>query len=168
MRLPAFANMKCWTFVISNMGLSRIRLFIVTLWIGSVWTIGYLVAPTLFATLSDKALAGTIAGTLFRAEAWLSIFCGAALLVLSMLQGKDSDSRKQRKTGFVLVISMLACTLIGYFALHPFMAALRDMAGPTGIMTPDNKMQFGILHGVSSALYLVQSLLGVALLFKIR
>ena len=30
-----------------------------TLWIGALWTVGYVVAPTLFSTLSDRALAGT-------------------------------------------------------------------------------------------------------------
>jgi len=140
---------------------------IVTLWVGSLWTIGYLVAPTLFATLADRALAGTIAGSLFRVEAWLSICCGVILIALLMLS-VNGDEPAQRKTGLVLAAAMLACTLIGYFALHPFMAALRETAGPAGAMTSDARMQFGILHGVSSGIYLIQSLTGVALLFKIR
>ncbi|HEX7634207.1 MAG TPA: DUF4149 domain-containing protein, partial [Noviherbaspirillum sp.] len=52
---------------------ARARLLIATLWVGSLWTVGYLVAPTLFATLSDRALAGMIAGSIFRLEAWLSV-----------------------------------------------------------------------------------------------
>ncbi|MGH8809748.1 MAG: DUF4149 domain-containing protein, partial [Noviherbaspirillum sp.] len=45
---------------------ARARLLIATLWVGSLWAVGYLVAPTLFATLPDSVLAGTIAGRLFR------------------------------------------------------------------------------------------------------
>jgi len=63
---------------------------------------------------------------------------------------------------------MLACTLIGYFGLQPFMAELREAAGVGGIMAPESKTRFGILHGISSAFYLVQSLFGVALILKLR
>jgi len=150
------------------MSVSRARLLIVTLWVGSLWTIGYLVAPTLFATLSDRVLAGTIAGTLFRLEAWLSVFCSVSLMALMLLRTDDNNNPTRLKTGFILAAGMLACTLIGYFALHPFMAALRETAGPAGVMASDAKMQFGILHGISSGMYLVQSLMGVALLFKLR
>lgn len=159
--------MKCWKFAIYNRILaSPIRLLIATLWVGSLWTIGYLAAPTLFATLSDRALAGMIAGSLFRSGSWLSIFCGVTLFVLVSLK-TGGNNQKQRKTCHVLIIGMLACTLVGYFGLQPFMAALREAAGPNG-MTSDVKMQFGILHGISSVIYLIQSLLGIALILKIR
>jgi hypothetical protein len=43
---------------------------------------GLLAAPTLFATLSDRVLAGTIAASLFKNQAWLSIACALVMLVL--------------------------------------------------------------------------------------
>jgi hypothetical protein len=141
------------------------RLLLATLWCGSLWTVGYLVAPTLFATLSDRVLAGTIAGSLFRIEAWLSV--GAALALIALDRAASSGARLARKR-FLLIIGMLACSLIGYFGLHPLMAALRESAGPGGVMASDARTQFGILHGVSSALYLVESLLGVALMLALN
>ncbi|HEY0845985.1 MAG TPA: DUF4149 domain-containing protein, partial [Noviherbaspirillum sp.] len=67
------------------------RLLIATLWAGSLWTVGYLVAPTLFASLADRVQAGMIAGRLFRIEAWLSVACAAALLLLiRSLSGADA------------------------------------------------------------------------------
>lgn len=159
--------MKYWKFAIYRRMLAApVRLLIATLWVGSLWTIGYLAAPTLFATLSDKTLAGTIAGSLFRTGAWLSVFCSAMLLILLSFDSNDID-RKQRKTCQRLIVVMLVCTLVGYFGLHPFMAGLREAAGSNG-MTPDARMQFGILHGISSVIYLIQSLLGMALILKIR
>lgn len=146
---------------------ARARLLIATLWAGSLWTVGYLVAPTLFATLADKVLAGTIAGRLFRIEAWLSLACAVALLVL-VRPSSGPENAKIRRQLCWLVGGMLACTLIGYFSLQPFMSALRDAAGAAGVMDSEAKMQFGILHGVSSAFYLVQSLLAVALVLKVR
>lgn len=143
------------------------RSLLITLWVGSLWTIGYLVAPTLFATLPDRMLAGTIAGSLFRIEAWLSVACAIVLLALDRFHVPGTQGRGgKRWTG--LVLGMLACTLIGYFGLQPFMAALRESAGPGGVMDSAVRTQFGILHGISSGIYLVQSLLGVALVLKSR
>jgi len=142
----------------------RAARLIAVLWVGSLWTVGYLVAPTLFATLSDRVQAGTIAGSMFRVEAWLSIFCAVVQIVL--LRSRSSASRNGRRMQ-VLVLSMLAATLVSHFALQPLMASLREAAGPTGVMAPDVKMQFGILHGISSAIYLLESVLGVALLLAL-
>jgi hypothetical protein len=147
----------------------RVRLLVTTLWVGSLWTIGYLVAPALFATLSDRVLAGIIAGSLFRIQAWLSVACAMVLIVLVIMSPADTDSSSgQRKLGLGLVVAMLACTAVGYFGLQPFMAALRESAGPGGVLSSDAKTQFGVLHGMSSGIYLIQSLLGVALVLKLR
>jgi hypothetical protein len=134
---------------------ARARLLIVTLWAGSLWTVGYLVAPTLFATLVDRALAGTIAGSMFRIEAWVSLGCAAALLV--MLSTAKDVTGQRRKTLLGIVVAMAVCTLVSHFALQPVMAAMKE-AG--------DKSTFGMLHGVSMVIYLVQSLLAVVLVAK--
>ncbi|MGE5650699.1 DUF4149 domain-containing protein [Noviherbaspirillum sp. UKPF54] len=143
------------------------RLLIATLWAGSLWTIGYLVAPTLFATLDDKVLAGSIAGSLFRIEAWLSVFCATVLLALAAGMTGPHSGKPGRRLSWI-VAGMLACTVIGYFGLHPYMAALKEAVGPGGVMAADARTQFGILHGISSAFYLVQSLLAIALVLAVR
>lgn len=143
------------------------RLLIATLWVGSLWTVGYLVAPTLFATLSDRVLAGTIAGSVFRVEAWLSIVCAIGLVLLIGVKAGD-NSGVPRRLVLGLVVAMLACTLVSHFGIQPFMAALRESAGAAGAMAPGARTQFGVLHGISSGLYLIQSLLGVALILKLR
>jgi hypothetical protein len=145
----------------------RARLLIATLWVGSLWTLGYLVAPTLFATLPDRILAGTIAGSLFRVEAWLALACALLLTLLFGFRTAD-DNAPLRKTLLRLTLVMLLCTLIGYFGIQPFMASLREAAGPGGVMSSAVKTQFGILHGVASGIYLIQSLLGVGLILKLR
>jgi hypothetical protein len=150
--------------------ITRARLLIATLWVGSLWTIGYIAAPTLFATLFDRVLAGTIAGSLFRAEAWLSVICGILLLILQKIRGRHAspDNPEETRQEVRLIAAMLACTLIGYFCLQPFMAALREAAGAAGVMASDANLQFAILHGLSSGIYLIGSLVGVRLVLKIR
>ena len=156
MRLIAAAVMPRARAVLINV--------LVTVWAGSIWTLGYLVAPMLFATLADRVLAGSIAGSMFRAGAMLSLVCGGLLLILLWAD----RSWAQRRTALRLVAAMLACVLIGYFGLQPWMAALREAAGPGGVMQGATRMQFGILHGVSSLFYLVQSMLAVALVLKTK
>ncbi|CAN5255187.1 DUF4149 domain-containing protein [soil metagenome] len=142
------------------------RRVIATFWVGSLWAVGYVVAPTLFATLYDKVLAGTIAGSLFRIEAWLSLACAFLLTVLTWSAAKIEAA--PMRTQLKLIGAMLGCTLLGYFALHPFIAALREAAGPGGVMASEARLQFGILHGISSAIYFIQSLIGAALILKLK
>lgn len=169
MRRPAFENTRFLKYAISDPMLvaERVRLLIAVVWAGSLWTVGYLVAPTLFATLDDKVLAGTIAGRMFRVEAWLSVFCSILLIVLGRIT-QGTECGQAGKHLVWLAGGMLMCTLIGYFGLQPFMAALRESAGAAGVMDSDAKMQFGLLHGIASGIYLAQSLLAVALVLKAR
>ena len=145
--------------------LPHLRILLVTFWAGSLWTVGYVAAPMLFATLPDRALAGTIAGMLFRAQAWLSLACG---LLLLLLVWRDK-SMSLKRTSIILMIAMLACVLVGYFALQPFMAEIRAAAATNGgLMDESMRSRFGMLHGFASAIYLVQSALAVTLVMKTR
>ncbi|MBB5607186.1 MULTISPECIES: DUF4149 domain-containing protein [unclassified Janthinobacterium] len=144
--------------------LSRVRFLVATLWAGSLWTVGFVVAPTLFATLSDRMLAGTIAGSLFRVEAWLSIAC--ALILLALLQwGAAGLEAKRRRLLGALVLAMLVCTLVSYVGITPLMAELRAQA-PSGVMDEAMRSRFGMLHGVSTLIFAVQSLLAGMLIWK--
>ena len=145
--------------------LPGVRVLLVTFWVGSLWTVGYLAAPTLFATLPDRALAGSIAGSLFRVQAWVSVGCGLLLLLLFLA---DRDFAKRRDC-VVLVVLMLVCLSVGYFGLQPFMAALREAAVANGgVMTEAARARFGVFHGMASVIYLLQSGLGVLLVLRQR
>ena len=145
---------------------ARGRSLVIALWAGSLWTVGYLVAPTLFATLSDRILAGTIAGAMFRSEAWLSLVCGLLLLVM-LRAGADLEA-KQRRTMMIIASVMIVCTLVSHLGITPFMTALREAAGPGGVMASGDRTRFGVLHGVSSVIYLIQSVLAAMLIWKHR
>lgn len=144
--------------------LTRIRLLVATLWAGSLWTIGFVVAPTLFGTLSDRVLAGNIAGSMFRAEAWLSIACAVILLALLQWTPGALEPRRRRLLG-ALVLSMLVCALVSHFGITPLMAELKAQA-PSGIMDDAMRSRFGMLHGVSTLVFAVQSLLAGVLIWK--
>ena len=45
----------------------------ITLWVGGMWAIGYMVAPVLFSSLGDRQLAGLVAGKLFSLIGWVGL-----------------------------------------------------------------------------------------------
>jgi hypothetical protein len=145
--------------------LARARLLVAVLWAGSLWTIGYVVAPTLFLSLHDNVQAGTIVGFLLRTEAWLAIACAVILYLL--VRFSAIEPARKRTLG-LLIVGMLACALVIYGGLQPVMASLKEAAGAAGLKGTPEGRQFGILHGVSQLVYLVESVLAGVLLVKIR
>jgi len=132
-----------------------------TLWVGGMWVTGYVVAPVLFATLSDRTLAGLVAGRLFSLIAWIGMACAAYLLIDRLVRYRAGALRQAL---FWIVIVMLALTLAGEFGVQPVMAALKQQAWPSPVMESALRDRFALWHGVSSVIYLIESLLGAALI----
>jgi hypothetical protein len=146
--------------MLSTSKLDKLRLIVAALWSGNLLTVGYMVAPTLFTTLQDRALAGTIAGSMFAVQFWCSLVLGALMLVLL-----TRLPRQQRTLPSVLTVLILMCTLISHLGLQPEMAALRAQAGP--ILQGAAQSRFAILHGISASLYLLQSIAALFLLWRL-
>ncbi|AOR67068.1 hypothetical protein BBJ41_05640 [Burkholderia stabilis] len=144
----------------------RVFRLLSAVWVGSLLTIGYAVAPVLFKTL-ERMTAGSVAAQLFRIEAILGVVCGVLLLALSNQQVRRGRSEYRRVRW--VVAAMVVCVLVGYFALQPFMNALRvaAMDAGTDIANSPYASRFGMLHGVSSLFYLVESVLGLMLIWRL-
>jgi Domain of unknown function (DUF4149) len=135
-------------------------------WVGSLLTVGYLVAPILFTSL-DRATAGSVAASLFRGEAMIGLVCGVLSLGLANHFVRRSFNEYRSPRG--LVGAMLLCVLIGYFALQPFMNGLRmaALSAGTDVGHSAYASRFALLHGVSSGIYLIESLLGLVLIWRL-
>jgi hypothetical protein len=123
---------------------------LLTLWIGSLWVAGFVVAPLLFAELEDRALAGSVAGSLFTVTSYTGLVCGGLLLLV------NGTSFRRRNWRAVVIVCMLLLVVVGQFVITPMVAELR-VQGLTD--TP----RFGQLHGLASVLFIVTSLLGLVL-----
>lgn len=149
----------------------RLRLLIIAAWCGMTWTIGYVVAPALFGMLSGRALAGDIAGAMFQVQGWVSVIAGLLLLVFAMfVPPPPGEARKSTldQTDVRIVIAMVICTLIGYFALQPLISVLRGAMAAHAQMSDGSSIdaKFAIVHGVSAGFYLAHSLLGAWLVMR--
>ncbi|MFZ4055097.1 MAG: DUF4149 domain-containing protein, partial [Polynucleobacter sp.] len=102
------------------------RLFMVlgSLWVGSLLTVGYLVAPTIFSQSLDRQAAGMIAGAIFRVEAYVSLVFSVALLVFANLL----VNRGLNQFRFIrwVLLGMLSCTLCATFIFIPWLEMIRD------------------------------------------
>lgn len=135
----------------------------VTLWVGGLWAVGYLVAPTLFHSLDDRMLAGMLAGKMFYWINWIGMACGAWLLIfrLGRLGGVAL------KQGFFwIALVMLLLTVAQHFGIQPVIQQLKEQALPKDVMESLFRSRFQAWHGISSVVYLLESLLGLALVAK--
>jgi len=133
-----------------------------TLWIGGLWAIGYIVAPALFYTLTDRALAGSLAGKLFTLIAYIGIGCAAYLLLFRLVRFGGACFKHGI---FWIVLIMLLLTIAGEFAVQPLLASLKHQALPKEAMESVFRDRFMAWHGVASILYLIQSVLGLLLVW---
>ncbi|MEI7841728.1 MAG: DUF4149 domain-containing protein [Gallionellaceae bacterium] len=142
-----------------------LTVFATVLWVGGMWAIGYLAVPVLFQALSDRQLAGMLAGKMFSLMAFVGLGCALYLLGHQLQQyGKLA----WQQVTFRIVLGMLFLLLLGQFLLQPMMADLKLRALPLEVVQSTFAAQFKLWHGVASILYLAQSILGLALIFGLK
>ena len=137
-----------------------IERLVLVIWVGGIWTIGFLVAPTLFAMIDDRTLAGTVAGRFFTAISYVGLLCGALLLTLVWQQ---RGARVLRHWRSWVIVAMLVLTATGQFLVTPKMHAIRQLELGAKLVDPQLLEQFQLLHGISSGLFVVTSVLGMIL-----
>jgi hypothetical protein len=116
------------------------------LWAGWLLCVAGLGTPAAFALL-PRAEAGLVVSRMLAQEAYTSLALGAVLLALERAVARRraaAGAGSQFSTGMLLVLGALFCTVIGYFALQPLMAAARAGQGA---------LSFGQLHALSAAFY---------------
>ena len=130
----------------------------ITLWVGGLWAFGYVAAPVLFSSLGDRQLAGMVAGKLFSLIGWIGLGSAAYLLLFLLVR---QGGQVFKGAVFWLVLSMALLVAASQFGIQPLMAQLKADALPREVMASVLRDRFAAWHGISSILYLVQSLLGL-------
>lgn len=132
-------------------------------WVGSLLALGAIAAPVLFSALGDKQLAGMLAGKMFAVGAWVGLVSGIYLLIYCWVR----DGTRAFKTLFFwLVLIMWLLTLAGHFGVQPILQNLKNQALPLAVMQSVFADRFSQWHGISRILWIIQSLLGVVLVWR--
>ena len=124
-------------------------------WAGALLCIAALAAPAAFATLTP-ADAGRYIGRVFAAEADLSLVVALLLLFIERRR-RAAEPGSVLGAETLLLLGTIFCTVAGYFALQPLMAAARLGQGA---------WSFGILHAVSGGFYALKLALVIALAWR--
>lgn len=136
-----------------------VQRIVLTLWVGGMWCVGYLAVPLLFKNLDDRMLAGMLAGKLFFAMYILSLAVVVILTVLQAIKHRGLWWRNWRNAALAMAF-LLVTVSMGY--LQPKMNALKAQRDLGHLAVLQFDQQFKPLHGLSSALYLLISALGLA------
>lgn len=128
---------------------------VVALWAGSLWTVGFLAAPLLFASLPTHALAGIAARQLFLGVEYLGIVCGLMLLGSLWL----SVSAVHKRAAISLVSIMLILSVVSLLVIDPWLDHVRRVAGA-------QSGQFMWAHTLASVVYGVLCLLALLLVLR--
>jgi len=136
------------------MAVSQLLAILVTFWVGSLWTICGVVAPSLFAVLGDRHAAGGVAAHLFRAEAYIGLIAAVLLLALGAIKPTTLSSRRAR----IVIVATALLPLVSQVGVGP----LLESARATG-----NMARFGMLHGVAGALFLAACIGGLLLVWEL-
>ena len=143
----------------------RLTLLAVTLWVGALWSVGFIAVPTLFNLIADRTLAGEVAGRLFELVARLGLVCGFLLLIQAVgVHGRAA----WRMHAVWVIVAMLLCAMLIQFGIQPGMAQLKAAAAPLAVMESDFADAFALRHRISTSIYVLQSVLGVVLVVNLR
>ena len=139
--------------------LTRARALLPALWAGWMLCVALLATPAAFATLA-QADAGRVTSRVLAQDAYTALALGVLLLVLERLAARRAAAQgagSQFSTGMALALGTLFCTVAGYFALQPMMAAARAGQG---------SLSFGQLHAVSAGFFVAKGLLVLLLAWR--
>lgn len=138
-----------------NAGLVGERLLL-TLWVGSLWAIGYISVPLTFIHFDDNVVAGAFAGRLFTVVNYVGLACGTALLVRYAMLGQHVTALWR----LWVTLTMLLLVVFLHFYLQAEMADIKVLDWRDDKVLSE---RFDVLHQLSTGIYMVLSVLGLAL-----
>jgi hypothetical protein len=145
---------------LSAITLRRWGCWLAGLWGGVLLCIALMAAPAAFAILVPD-MAGRLVARLFAQEAYLSLALSILLFLVARGQAR-SDAEAGKSSLFsidmLLILGSLFCTVAGYFALQPMLAAARAGQGAAS---------FAMLHGIAMGFYAIKALMVLALAWRL-
>ncbi|HZN11233.1 MAG TPA: DUF4149 domain-containing protein [Blastocatellia bacterium] len=128
----------------------RIRLALLGLWLGAMSLFSFVVAPSAFAVLPTRQLAGDVVSRVLGWVEVLGLALGALLLVIWLLT--RPQSRKRLHFEFIVLTLMTGSMAVSHFFVSARLRALRSRFGDgLSLLAADDptRVTFDRLHQVS-------------------
>lgn len=118
----------------------QLPVWLAAAWVMSLSVLGFMVVPMLFVHLPTPAMAGQMAAKLFSAQAWVSVACGAMLLV-AFRSERSLVPVESARTATLFVLAGVLLALLVELAVAPRIVVRENLA---------------LWHRLGSAMYLAQ------------
>ena len=130
-------------------------LFSLVVWLGGLIFFSFVVAPTAFAVLPTRHLAGSLVSRSLSLLHWMGIVSGLVFLLASLLYSRvTTGSAHLFAARHLLIVIMLVLTCVSQFGISPRMARLRASMGEMDSVPLNDpaRVQFNALHVWSTRL----------------
>lgn len=125
-----------------------IKMLALALWMGSIFYFAAVVAPTAFAVLPSRTLAGMIVSRSVVSLHWIGIVCGVAFLLCSVLLALIEGGASPFQGRDLLLVAMMAITLSAHFGVERRMNTLQTNMGVIELVPQQDarRVEFNRLH----------------------
>jgi hypothetical protein len=146
-----------------------------TLWVGGLFILGAIAAPSIFEVLAtqhvagDRVIAGAVFGEILRRFHLLSYACGFVLLTTLLARGVLGPRPIWFAARVGTACLMVAATAYSGLVVSSQIAQLQAQIGGSPSSLPEGdprRAAFGRLHATSTGLQLIPILGGLLLLFR--
>jgi hypothetical protein len=137
-------------------------------WIGGLIFFAFVLAPTVFAVLPTRQLAGNVVSRSLGILHLMAISCGVLFAITSMVDSRVVNGVAQPFALRNLIIyAMIILTLVGMFGIASRMLSLREQMNPIDAAPHDDarRVEFNRLHVWSTRIESTVLILGLALLY---
>lgn len=138
-------------------------------WIGSIFFFAAVVAPTVFAVLPSRTLAGMVVSrSLFNLH-WIGLICGLLFLLSAFLLAWIEGGSGPFHLRDLLLVAMMAITLYAHYGVERRMNKLRTDMGVIDVVPQQDarRVEFNRLHKWSTRMEGTVFFCGLALLFLV-
>lgn len=129
--------------------LRALMLLALIVWIGGIIFFAFVLAPTVFAVLPTRELAGNVVNPSLTKLHCMGLVSGVLFLICSLLYHRQRYAQSRVfSAAHVLIVVMLMLTAISQFAIAPRMSALRrEMGVIDNVPVSDaRRIEFNRLH----------------------
>ena len=137
-------------------------------WLGGLIFFAFVVAPSAFAVLPTRHLAGNVVARSINGLHWIGIISGIVFLASSVWLNQLAKGVPQLFAARnIVIVLMLVLTLISQFGIIPRMDTIRSSIGEIDSVPADNpaRMQFDALHVWSTRVETGVLLLGLVVVY---
>ena len=136
---------------------------LVSLWVGGLWTM--LMVTTVLFNKMPNYIASSLA---LDMHLFINLFGVISSLILLFIGFKSTGAAYLKSSIFWMIIILLVIIFISYFGINPLIENLKVNDLPKELMEGFFAERFDNWYGIASIAYLIECIIGIFLLLKVR